>query len=143
MSLLLLIMTLAHAAKPPICKQDLSDYPLPGREKAYWMPKNFLEGAVRPSLLRLQEDACRCLPRRSSRWPHVIVGDVWTQPNQGKIRIEYTIKEDATPQLERMLECMGEPILVVDPMPYKSDIVYPDGREEVFPRFPLWLYVTE
>ena len=107
------------------------------------MPKNFLEGAVRPGLLRVQEDVCRCLPRRSSQWPSLVTADLWVQPNKGKIRIEYELKEEQTPQIDRMLACMGEPNFTVEPMPYKSDIIYPDGREEVFPRYPVWLYLKE
>ena len=64
------------------------------------------------------------------------------KPNLGQIRIEYAVKEDKTPQLDRMLACMGEPRLTVDPMPYRSDIVYADGREEVFPRYPIRLYMS-
>jgi len=104
-----------------------------------WLPENFLEGGIRPSLLRVQRDACRCAPRRASKRPEFVEASVWVKPNLGHIRIEYAVKEEKTPQIDKMLACMGEPRLTVEPMPYRSDMVYPDGREEVFPRYPVLL----
>ena len=143
MHLLFLIMTLAQAAKLPFCTQDLSGYPLPWTGGPLSKPANFREGAVRPGLQRLQDDVCRCLPRRSSKWPDIVMAHLWVEPNKGTIRIEYIVKEQSSRQIERMLECMGDPKFTVEPMPYQTDIIHPDGRKAVFPRYPIWLYLKE
>jgi hypothetical protein len=83
------------------------------------------------------------VPRRSSKWPALVKAHLWVEPNQGKIRIEYLIDEEGTPSIDRMLECMGEPKFSVEPMPYQADIIHPDGRKPVFPRYPVWLYLKE
>ena len=142
MPLIWLILGLAQAAKPSICSADLTEVVLPGGDRS-WIPDNFLEGSIRPSLLRIQDDACRCIPRRARQRPEVVAASIWVKPNVGQIRIEYAVNEERTPQLDKMLACMGEPQLTVEPMPYRSDIVYADGREEVFPRYPVLLYMTE
>ena len=72
-----------------------------------------------------------------------MAASIWVKPNVGQIRIEYAVNEERTPQLDKMLACMGEPQLTVERMPYRSDIVYADGREEVFPRYPVLLYLTD
>jgi hypothetical protein len=143
MHVLFLIMTLAQAAKPPVCTQDFSVYPLPIQVGSLSKPAHFGEGAVRPGLLRVQDDVCHCVPRRSSKWPALVKAHLWVEPNQGKIRIEYIIDEEGTPSIDRMLECMGEPKFSVEPMPYQTDIIHPDGRKPVFPRYPVWLYLKE
>ena len=142
MPLIWLILGLAQAAKPSICSADLTEVGLPGGDRS-WIPDNFLEGSIRPSLLRIQDDACRCIPRRSRQRPEVVAASIWVKPNVGQIRIEYAVNEERTPQLDKMLACMGEPQLTVEPTPYRSDIVYADGREEVFPRYPVLLYMTD
>jgi hypothetical protein len=134
MHVLFLIMTLAHAAKPPVCTQDFLAYPLPIQVGSLSKPANFGERAVRPGLLRVQDDVCGCVPRRSSKWPALVKANLWVEPNQGKIRIEYIIDEERTRSIDRMLECMGEPKFSVEPMPYQTDIIYPDGRKAVLPR---------
>ena len=143
MHLLLFIMAMAKAAKPAICTSDFLNYPIGNKGGSYWKPKNFIEGGIRPSLIRVQHDTCRCLPKRERFWPHMVAAAVWVKPNEGTIRIEYEVKEEHTRQIERMLACMGEPEFTVEPMPYKSDIVYTDGRQEVFPRYPIWLYLKD
>ena len=142
MPLIWLILGLAQATKPSICRADLTEVGLPGGDRS-WLPDDFLEGGIRPSLLRVQEDVCRCTPRRKGQWPEVVRASVWVKPNIGKIRIEYAVSEERTPRMDKMLACMGMPTLTVAPMPYKSDIVYPAGREEVFPRYPIWLHLTD
>ena len=142
MPLIWLILGLAQADRPSICNADLTKVRLSGEARS-WLPDNFLEGGIRPSLLRIQGDACRCIPRRVSKRPELVSASVWVKPNLGQIRIEYAVSEEPTPQLDRMLACMGEPRLTVEPMPYRSDIVYADGREEVFPRYPILLYIAD
>ncbi len=137
MPLLLLIMTLAWAAKPSICFEELSDHPLSSKGRSYWLPTNFLEGAVRPGLLRFQDDLCRCLPKRPSQWPNRVMGYLWVQPNKGRIRIQYVVNDEKSSKIDQMLGCMGEPKFSVKPMPYKSDMIFTDGREAVFPRYPI------
>ena len=143
MHLLFLFMTMAGAAKPPFCKQDLAAFPLPMMPGTLSKPANFGEGALRPGLLRLRDDLCRCVPRRSSKWPDIVIAHLWVQPNKGKIRIEYMVKEQQSQQIDRMLDCMGEPKFSVEPMPYKSDIILPDGQKPIFPRYPVWVYLKE
>ena len=143
MSLLFLITTLAQAATSPLCTQDFLHRPLPVASRLLSKPANFSEGAIRPGLLRVQEDLCRCLPRRSSKWPALVKSNLWVQPNLGKMRIEYIIDEERTKPIARMLECMGEPKFDIEPMPYKSDIIRPDGSEPVFPRYPIWMHLTD
>ena len=139
MSLWVLLVSMAHGASPSFCSDDLADFPIPLQGKEAWLPKNFREGGLRPGLLRVQKDLCRCVPRRRHHWPDVVIADVYVTPNQGQVRIEYGLKEPRTTRQGRMLTCMGQPQLTVAPMPYKSDMVYPDGREEVLPRYPIWV----
>ena len=143
MPFLLLFITLAQAAKPSICKSDISTYQLPPAAGGLSGPAGFTEGAVRPGLVRVRDDLCRCVPRRKSKWPDLLKSNLWVRPNEGKIRIEYMIDEERTKHIDRMLECMGEPEISVTPMPYKTDVVYTDGRKYVFPKYPLWIYLSE
>ena len=140
MHVLFMLLTMARAAEPPpFCSQDLSTFPLSLNGKDAWLPKNFKEGALRPGLMRVRDDMCRCLPRLLRHRPDMVKAALYIQPNKGKIRIEYTIEPPWSPQESRMLDCMGEPIMTVEAMPYKSDMVFADGREETFPRYPIWV----
>lgn len=143
MSLLWLFITIAQAAKPAVCSADISRHSFEHRQNRLWLPEGFYERAIRPSMLRLQHDACRCLPRRRSRRPKVAVGHVHVEPNAGRVVISYSLRGEDTPRLERMLRCMGAPSFTVEAMPYTSDIIYPDGRKEVLPPFPLWLHLFD
>ena len=142
MPLIWLILGLAQAAKPSICSADLTEVGLPGGERS-WIPDNFLEGVFGPVCFASRTMLCRCIPRRPRQRPEVVAASIWVKPNVGQIRIEYAVNEERTPQLDKMLACMGEPQLTVEPTPYRSDIVYADGREEVFPRYPVLLYMTD
>jgi len=119
--------------------EDLSVFPLSLNGKEAWLPKNFKEGALRPGLMRVRDDLCRCLPRLLRHRPDLVKASLLIQPNEGKIGIDYTIDPPWSPEESRMLDCMGEPMMSVEPMPYKSDIIYTDGREESFPRYPIWV----
>ena len=135
MHLLFLLVTVAQAAEPPFCSQDLSDYPPP--LAGGFAPKHMRERAVQPGLLRLQEDMCRCLPGLPRNWPSLVKAYLHVDPNGGEMNIEYIIRPQGSRRVSRMYKCMGEPTLTFEPMEYKSDIVYPDGREEVFPAYPV------
>ena len=139
MHVLLMLLTMARAATPPpFCVEDLSTFPLSLNGKDAWLPKNFKEGALRPGLMRFRDDMCRCLPRLLRHRPDLVKASLHVQPNKGAIRIEYTIDPPWSRQESRMLDCMGKPMMTVESMPYKSDMIFPDGEEEVFPSYPIW-----
>ena len=129
MTLLWLILTVAHAAKPAVCTADLSEHIRKHRRDAFWLPQGYTERAILPSVHRLQRDACRCLPRRQRRRPEVVMGQVHVEPNAGRVAITYTLRGEDHPD-SRMLRCMGSPQFLVEPMPYTSDIVRSDGRKD-------------
>ena len=143
MTLLWLILTVAHAAKPAVCTADLSEHIRKHRRDAFWLPQGYTERAILPSVHRLQRDACRCLPRRLRRRPEVVMGQVHVEPNAGRVAITYTLRGEDHPRLTRMLRCMGSPQFLVEPMPYTSDIVRSDGRKGTIPPFPLWLHMVD
>jgi len=49
----------------------------------------------------------------------------------GEVTLEYRVEPPWTRPMERMVVCLGEPTLTVEPMPYVTDIFTKDGREEV------------
>lgn len=53
------------------------------------------------------------------------------------------MKEQSSRPIDRLLECMGEPKFTVEPMPYTTDIIHPDGRNAIVPRYPIWLHLRE
>ncbi len=135
-------MSVVHAGVPAICRGDLSDTPFPVREGSWSHPKQWVDRALRPGLLRAQEDICRCVPRRRRLQPAEVSAQLRIDPNAGQMTVRYSIEPPLNPQVSQMLACMGQPKVTFEPIAYNSDIVYTDGREEVI-RYPLRLVLKE
>ena len=142
MHFLLIIIALANAAKMEFCTQDISEFGLSSQRGKHWLPENFHDRAVRPGFGQLRSDVCRCLPRMRKNYPDTVKATLHIQPNQGSIRVEYTVEPLALRAQRKMAVCMGEPTITGKPMAYSSDIVYPDGREEVL-RFPFIVQLVD
>ena len=136
MHLILLFMTWAHAAKDSFCAEDFSAYPLRAGG-TFINSEQYLERAVRPGLLRVQDDLCRCMPRAVRNRPALVKANLHADPNAGEMRVEYIVDSPWSRPVRRMMKCMGEPMLRFEPIHYVSDIIYTDGREEVFPHYPV------
>ena len=112
MHLMLLFVTLARAAELPFCTQDLSDHPLPFSSGRHIEPDHLRERALRPGLMRLREDLCRCLPRWPRNRPALVKAHLHVDPNGGEMRVEYIVKPPWSRPVRQMVKCMGEPTLV-------------------------------
>jgi len=97
------------------------------------------ERALRPGLMKVQEDTCRCLPKRRKNRPARVRANLHIEPNEGRMRLAYTVEPVGTPPIGRMLECLGEPELAFEPMRYVSDMVYSDGSRASVIRYPVLL----
>jgi hypothetical protein len=136
MHLVLLFLTLSHAAEPAFCRQDLSRIQL--SRPGMWMPpEHLVERALQPAMARSQEDICRCLPRRSRRWPSEIRVQVHAAPNQGKATMSYLIAPPWSRAKSQLVACLGEPTVNFEPFRYLSDVMTEDGLEEASFRYPL------
>ena len=93
-------------------------------------PEGMIERGLRPSLLHIQREICRCLPQRQKHQPSHILARLAIQPNAGQIRVKYKTETPWTRPVNRMMECLGEPILSVEPMGYASDMITSEGRVE-------------
>jgi len=131
----LLFMTLAHAADPRFCAQDLSGVPLSLREGPLMPQAHLMDRALRPGLTRFQQDVCRCLPKRRHR-PAVVEAQLHVNPNRGETTVKYRLARPWSPAMSRMVACLGEPTVTFEPFRYVSDMITEDGRKEVF-RYPL------
>ena len=116
MHLLILFVTLAHAAVPAICAEDLSAYPLAVHVGPLQAPKHLVSRALRPGLMKMQEDMCRCLAKFCRNRPSLVKAYLHVDPNGGKTRVEYIVQPPESPPIGRMLECMGEPMLTFEPI---------------------------
>ncbi len=139
MHLLVLFGTLFHAAEPPICSVDLSETSLNVRESPLRGPRDLASRAIRPGLLKTQEDTCRCLPNLRRNRPSRVKAMLHIEPNEGTMRMKYTVEPVGTPPIGRMLECLGEPELTFEPMHYVSDMIYSDGSRASVIRYPVLL----
>lgn len=137
MHLLFLIVTGVHAAVPPICKADLSDHSVPVSGGPLRAPPDLAERAIRPGLIQVQEDTCRCLPKRRKHRPDRVRATLHIKPNAGTMRLAYTVEPMGTPLIGQMLACMGQPELTFEPMVFVSDIVYSDGTRGNSLRYPV------
>lgn len=130
--------TLQHHPDRPLCEQDLSTLRLPRLRAAWMMPEGFEERGLRPGLTHVRKEICRCLPRWRRQQPPEVRVLLHIKPNAGEVTVEYYIEPPWNRAQYRMLQCLGEPTLNVEPMPYYSDIITETGRaEEVFPYFIL------
>lgn len=138
------IATTVSAAPHPICTSDFSTVPL-SPMGLLEPPARLGEGAVRPGLLHVQAEVCRCLPRRRSHQPEDVLAQLHIAPNDGVVRVAYTFAPpDAPPRVvDRLQRCLGGSTLRVEPMAYRSDMIV-DGEpvdEELM--YPLRLVLTE
>ena len=143
MHLMLLFVSLARAAVPTFCGQGLSEVHLPLSSGPAIHPDHFRERALRPGLMQVQSDLCRCLPRRARNRPAEVTAHLHAEPNAGRMRVEYLVERPWSARVERMMNCMGQPTLSFAPIPYVSDMVLPDGRKEVFPHYPVRIELGE
>ena len=63
-------------------------------------------------------------------------------PNQGNVSVAYRVDRPWSPPVARMLACLGAPTLVVDPLPYRSDMVTEDGPVDEVLVFPIVVDLT-
>lgn len=128
--------------KRAFCKQDLSAIRLPFHGGGFPAARSLKEHAVRPGLLHVQQELCRCLPRRKRRLPAEVDALLHIQPNAGVVTIHYTVAPSQNRGVGRMMACLGQPTLTVQPIRYVSDIVTKDGKREVL-RYPLKVSFAE
>ena len=107
--------------KHPICAADYSEFHLPINR--WHLPKDYAGRSVRPGLLYVQAELCRCLPRRRRHQPAEVFAQMHIQPNAGQVRVTYRIDPQDSARLQRMLQCLGEPSISVEPTPYVTDMV--------------------
>ena len=123
----------------PLCDEDFSAFRFPPERGPLVPPEEWEDRALRPSLLFIQQEVCRCLPARRSHHPSEVKINLHIRPNAGQITLEYRVASPETQPLEQMVACLGAPTLMVEPMPYVSDIVTEYGREEEVLRYPILL----
>ena len=121
---------LHHTAENPLCEQDLSQVRLPPLIGLLVPPEGVEVRALRPGVMHVQQEVCRCIPRWRRHQPKHIVVQLHIQPNWGKVTVESTVETPWTRPQQRMMACLGKPTFTVDPMPYRSDIITPDGPRE-------------
>jgi len=131
----MLLASPTATAKPhPICKNDLSKVPLNLRGRLM-RPAHLEERALRPGVLHVQAEVCRCLPSRPRHQPDAVKAKLHIAPNKGEITVEYIIQspEPDSRRMERMTDCLGHPTMAIEPIPYRSDMRDENGPiEEVF-----------
>lgn len=132
-----------HPSKHPFCAQDLSDLRLPTTGGPLVPPEGLVERGLRPGLMHAQQEVCRCLPRRPGQQPSVIRVQLHIKPNAGEVRVEYRIDPPWSRTMSRMVECLGEPTLTVEPMRYVSDIITQDAQVEEVLGYPLIVELGE
>jgi hypothetical protein len=135
MVLLLLLTQVSLAAKSDYCRTDLEDLPIPWPSRFGSPSEEQAMRALRPALLRIQDDICRCL-RRPRHRPETVDAKAVVAPNAGELLIHYSIAPDMGEAGERMLACMGTARLTFAPFPYRSDALTGDDREQTF-RYPF------
>jgi hypothetical protein len=122
--------TLYHRAEAPLCEQDLTEIRIPNLSGMLLPPEGMIEHGLRPSLLHIQREICRCLPQRPKHQPSHILARLSIQPNAGQIGVKYKTETPWTRPVNRMMDCLGEPTLSVQPMRYTSDMITSEGRVE-------------
>ena len=137
MPLLFLVLGLANAAKPSLCASDWASQIPASSAGTFIDPDKFLERVLRPGVTQVQLDLCRCLPRRSRKRPSQVGAELNVEPNQGTMKVEYSIQGPHTDITRKMRSCLGVPVLNFEPIPYVSDILLEDGQRGGFPRYPI------
>ena len=139
------LTTLANTEANPLCEQDVSALPLFPIRGIFTQPESLRERALQPALRHIQASLCQCLPRRIRHQPIHIPVMLWIQPNAGEIRVEYTVTVEPpwTQPVQRMIRCLGEPTLEVEPMPYASDMLRDSDRTEETLGYPILVDLEE
>lgn len=127
----------------PFCKQDLSEAPLPINPSRLVSPEGFVERGLRPGLLHIQKEVCRCLPRRARDQPEILLIKMHIKPNAGELVLEYQTDPPWSGPTRQMMGCLGKPTLAVEPMPYVSDMITEDGPAEKALVYPIKLTLRE
>ncbi len=135
--------SLRHHAKNPFCKQDLSEVQLPINSSPLVSPEGFVDRGLRPGILHIQKDVCRCLPRRKQHQPSLLSVQMHIKPNAGEIVLEYQADPPWSGPMSRTMACLGKPTLTVEPMRYVSDIITEDGRSEKALVYPVKLELRQ
>ena len=130
-------LIIRHQPDRPLCEQDVSDLRLPVIRGILQQPEGLVDRGLLPSLKHIQEEVCRCLPRRPPRQPEYILVQLHIKPNEGEVKLEYVIATPWTRPQKRMMLCLGEPTLNVEPMKYGSDIITEDGPMDEVLGYPI------
>lgn len=122
------------------CAHDLTAVPLI-RGTSPARPSRFAEGAIRPGLLHVQSELCRCLPPRRRHHQLTVRAGLHIAPNAGEVTVKYRVEgpegRAASRARARMRQCLGQPTLQVEPLPYRTDMVTDDGPVEEVLLFPI------
>lgn len=129
-------------ASHPICRSDLSDVPLPEEGRLLSGPRDLDRHAIRPGILKVQDDICRCMPR-SRHQPARVRAELRIHPNEGRVDIHYMLDGPLSPPQKRMRSCLGSPTMDVTPMPYRSDMVTEDGPVDEVLKYPVHMILDE
>ena len=155
--LLLLLASSALAARPDFCRADLESLSIPWREGVGTPSREEAMRALRPSLLRIQEDICRCI-RKPQHWPEAVQAEVevtpptsactasgqcWglqaeveVTPPMGIAVVRYRVAAELGAAGEELHACMGQPTVTFEAFAYRSDALTGDDRETRF-RYPF------
>ena len=127
----------------PICQVDFTEFSFPPERGPLVPPEGWEDRGLRPGLLFVQDALCRCLPNRRRHQPDAVRVALQIRPNAGQITMEYGVEQPWSRPVERMMACLGEPTLTVQPMPYVTDIVTPGGPKEEVLTYPLLFELAE
>lgn len=142
---LLLTSIGADAGTHPICAVDLSTVQLSVGQALFLPPQQLEERALRPGLLYVQSEVCRCLPRRKRHQPDVVRAWLRIALGKGELTVEYGLEaaEEHHRSAQRMVACLGEPTLHMVPLQYRSDIRTAEGSGGEIMVYPLKLVLTQ
>ena len=131
------------SSRHPLCKKDFSEVRLPIEHRSFHGPEGFVERGIRPGLLYVQREVCRCLPRRRRHQPASVRANLGIQPNLGEVKVSYRVELPWSRPMRRMVVCLGEPTFTVEPMKYVSDIITEEGRLDEVLDYPLLFTFSE
>ena len=136
----------SHFFSPhPICTTQL-DTPQRRSQlasRSAWPGGLFVDGFIWPGILHVHQEVCRCLPRRKRHQPPIIRADLNISPNKGEVHVTYRIDGPQSRPTQRMMACLGEPTLSVEPMAYVSDMITQDGRAEEILVYPIKMVLDD
>ena len=108
LALTLLLAAPAADARPhPICAADLSEVQMSGGQALFLPPNQLEEHALRPGLLHVQAEVCRCLPRRRRHQPDVVRAWLNIALGEGQITVEYSVEASGPGGLHPMHDGFG------------------------------------